>query len=81
MIVPVVDWRVVIVPDVAFKLLIVALEALKTDVFILERNVLFIKAFTQAVVGILEELSESDKKGVIMGCDLNVVTPLRLVVE
>ena len=81
-IVPVVDCRVVMVPEVACKLIkdpvevlsvdifpIVAcmVEALKTEVFKFVANAFDTKVFTHDVVGIVEELSELDKKGVIIG--------------
>ena len=106
-IVPVVDCRVVMVPEVACKLFIVPVdtfrtdvfvfvackllkelvdtfrtdvfvvvacivpivpvEAFKTEVFVFETNTLFIKLFTHAVVGTLEELSLIDKEEFIFG--------------
>jgi len=42
-------------------------EALKTEVFKFVANAFDTKVFTHDVVGILEELSELDKKGVIIG--------------
>jgi hypothetical protein len=50
-----------------FPIVACMVEALKREVFKFVANAFDTKVFTHDVVGILEELSELDKKGLIIG--------------
>ena len=67
LIVPVDTFRSEVFITEACTVPIVPVEAFKTEVFVFETNTLFIKLFTHAVVGILEELSLTDKEELIVG--------------
>ena len=59
---PIVIGEVAVVGCIVFTYIV---EAFNTEVFVVDVKTLFINVFTQAVVGILEELSVLDKEAFI----------------